>query len=61
VAGKTAVLLVMTKRGYIFDQLEGGKSSKRAGLFYISRQFPTYWLRVWQQGRFQENLLCKYH
>jgi len=33
--GKTAVLLVMIKRGYIFVHLGGDKSSKVARLAYI--------------------------
>jgi len=33
-AGKTAVLPVMTKRGYLFVQLGGDKSSKAARYFY---------------------------
>jgi len=33
-AGKTVVLLGTTKQGYVFVQLEGGKSSKAAKFFY---------------------------
>jgi len=51
-AGKTTVLPVTTKRGYIFIQLGGGKSPKVERYFYTSRQFPTYWHGVWRQGRF---------
>jgi len=35
-AAKTAVLPVMTKRGYIFVQVGGGKSPKVARYFYTS-------------------------
>jgi len=51
-AVKTAVLLVMTKRGCIFVQLGGGKSREAARFSYTAWKFLTCWLRTWWHGKF---------
>jgi len=53
-AVKTAVLLVMTKRGCIFVQLGGGKSREAARFSYTAWKFLTCWLRTWWHGKFLE-------
>jgi len=49
-AGRTVVFSVMTKQGYIFNQLAGGKPSK-ATRFFCAFMTISYLLTTWLTAR----------